>query len=92
MIARIRNKVVVGLFVMSLALLAGCSSSQTINDISVGMTKQEVIRALGAPVSSSATGMQETLRYRLYGGVTANPWYQEYYVNLLGGRVVAYGQ
>ncbi|MGG5890719.1 hypothetical protein ACLF3G_26850 [Falsiroseomonas sp. HC035] len=56
------------------------------------MTKADVIRTLGAPVSTAAQSGNELLQYRLYAGATANPWYQDYFVALQNGRVVAYGQ
>lgn len=89
---RYRAKTMAATALLGAAVLSGCSSSQGINDVSVGMTKQEVIRTLGSPTSTNAQGGTEVLTYNLYAGFTANPWYQLYYVRLQNGRVVAYGQ
>ena len=76
----------------STALLTGCASSQGMNNIHVGMTKQEVIQVLGSPQSVSAQGDKEILKYNLFAGATAIAWQQDYYVGLVQGRVVAFGQ
>jgi hypothetical protein len=73
-------------------LLVGCSSAQGLNAIHVGMTKQEVISVLGSPTSSSAQGGAEILGYNLYSGFFSPVWYQNYYVQLVQGEVVSYGQ
>lgn len=77
---------------MATSLLVGCSSAQGLNAIRVGMTKQEVISVLGSPSSSSAQGGAEILMYNLYSGFFSPVWYQNYYVRLVQGRVVSYGQ
>jgi len=75
---------------LSVIFLLGCAgSAKKMNKLKVGMTKQEVIEAIGQPNSSSAIRNQEYLRYRLNpGGLSPN----EYYVQLLDGKVVAYGK
>jgi len=83
---------VVAVALTAIFLLTGCSSSQGLNSIQVGMTKQDVIQVLGSPSSVRAQSGTEVLIYNLYGGITANPWYQDYYVQLAQGRVVAYGK
>src|SRR5687768_34818 len=78
--------------------LAGClNSSKKLNAVSVGMTKAEVIQALGQPDSVSATGGTEYMVYRLGQGVEVQydrfvPTRGNYYVRLLNGRVDSYGQ
>ena len=65
------------------------------NRISVGMTKADVIAAMGDPDSTAAPGAGvEYMRYSLtessieaYNGITA-----PYFVELVNGRVAAYGR
>lgn len=73
------------------ALLAGCSTAQNMSDVQLGMTKQEVVRVVGKPVSASAQGDTEILHFTLSNGITGNPWYQNYYVRLINGQVESYG-
>jgi hypothetical protein len=72
------------------AFIVGCAgSSKKMNALKLGMTKLEVIEAIGSPNSTSAAGDIEYLRYRLdSGGFSAD----EYYVKLLDGKVGAYGK
>ena len=73
-------------------LLVGCATTDRINRVSVGMTKAEVIAAMGNPDSSSGEGDTEELHYVLVN----NPVYPTsggtYAVKLQNGRVVSYGQ
>jgi len=79
--------VVILLFV---AFLLGCAGpSQRINNLKIGMTKQEVIETIGSPNSTSAIKNVEYLKYRSCTGVFYS---DEYYVRLLDGKVEAYGQ
>ena len=75
---------------IAVVFLFGCAgSSKKMNQLNLGMTKQEVIEAIGQPNSSSAIQNQEYLRYRLNPGEFSP---NEYYVKLLDGKVVAYGK
>jgi len=79
--------IVILLFV---AFFLGCAGpSQGINNLKLGMTKQEVIGAIGAPNSTSASGNLEYLKYRIN---TCVFYSDDYYVRLLDGKVEAYGQ
>ena len=75
--------------VLGVLLLFGCSSSKRMNQLKLGMTKAEVIEAIGPPKSTSATEDIVYLRYQLrYGsGFTS-----EYFVRLQEGRVDAFGR
>jgi outer membrane protein assembly factor BamE (lipoprotein component of BamABCDE complex) len=55
--------------------------------ISVGMTKEQVIKALGKPEYVSADGKSETLNY-----ILERPWWQDrpFVVRLVGGKVESY--
>ena len=93
---------------LSIALLAGCATaeeSRKMNQVSLGMTKQQVIEVLGPPVSTSAKSGVEYLNYRfaepgrraaaagaaLQGLPHADPT-TPYYVRLVEGRVESYGR
>lgn len=79
---------------LSIVLLAGCATAHKMNQISIGMTKQQVIEALGQPVSTSAKPGIEYLNYRfsetndprLYGYTTP------YFVRIVDGKVESYGR
>ena len=75
---------------IAVVFLFGCAgSSKKMNQLNLGMTKQEVIEAIGEPTSTSAKRNTECLNYHLTtGGFYTNV----YYVRLLDGKVVAYGQ
>jgi predicted oxidoreductase (fatty acid repression mutant protein) len=75
---------------LSVIFLLGCAESfQRMNNLKIGMTKQEVIEVIGAPNSTSATKNVEYLKYRISTGLF---YTDEYYVRLLDGKVESYGQ
>ena len=72
------------------AFLVGCAgSSKKMNALKLGMTKQEVVEAVGSPNSTSAAGDIEYLRYQLNSGGFST---DEYYVKLQNGKVKAFGK
>ena len=75
---------------LSVVFLIGCAgSAKKMNQLNLGMTKQEVIEAIGEPTSTSAKRNAEYLNYHLStGGFYTNT----YYVRLLDGKVDAFGQ
>jgi hypothetical protein len=76
--------------ILSVAFLFGCAGSQQkMNSLKIGMTKQEVIEAIGEPNLTSASGKLEYLKYRINVGLVYS---DEYFVRLLDGKVDAYGQ
>lgn len=80
-----------------LLFLVGCTtSSDSMAELSMGMTKGEVIKLLGKPDSVSATNGIEYLTYtlRTETSFTRNTWgYQgQYFVRLANGRVDSYGK
>jgi hypothetical protein len=79
--------IIVLLFV---AFLFSCAElSPKMNNLKIGMTKQEVIEAVGVPYRTSASGNVEYLKYRIDTGI----FYSDLYlVRLLDGKVDAYGQ
>ena len=72
--------------------LAGCTgTSAKLNRVALGMTKAEVVRAIGRPDTISAKGNTEYLIY-LWGRpkeLVGDP--NEYFVRLKDGRVDSYG-
>ncbi len=70
--------------------LMGCATPAKMNSLSVGMTKPEVIAAMGKPDSSSADASGETLIYMLTSDGGA--WYHSYFVKFAGGKVESFGK
>jgi hypothetical protein len=80
-----------------LLVLAGCTtSSETMTELSMGMTKSEVFKLMGKPDSISASNGTEYLTYtlRTETSFTRNTFgYQgQYFVRLVNGRVDSYGK
>ena len=73
-------------------LLSGCATGQVVrNDIRQGMTKQQVVAALGNPDGVQTSGNYEALEYanRLISGWS---WDRtDYYVILNNNVVTSYG-
>src|SRR5580693_7287835 len=53
------------LTVLIVVLLAGCATAEKLNDVRIGMTKDQVIALLGTPDSTSAQANVEYLTYYL---------------------------
>jgi hypothetical protein len=73
------------------AFLAGCATSEKLNDIHIGMTKSQVLAILGTPDSTSAQANVEYMTYYL----TAESGYgrdQPYMVRMVSGRVESFGR
>jgi hypothetical protein len=69
--------------------LFGCAgSSKKMNQLKLGMTRQEVIDAIGEPASTSAKRNTVYLNYHLRAG---SFYTDAYYVRLHDGKVDAYG-
>jgi hypothetical protein len=71
-------------------------TSKLMNKLSIGMTKAQVIEALGEPDSTSAKGRQEYLRYSLTDQLTHSDGSitlveMGYFVNLIAGKVESFG-
>lgn len=80
--------------ILVICALAACATAKKINNVALGMTKSQVIEAVGKPTSTSATGSTEYLNYRLYESYNAAYNYAstEFYVRLVDGRVDSYGK
>jgi hypothetical protein len=70
-------------------LMVGCASSKKINEISLGMNRDQVITQMGSPDSTSAKDNIEYLNYKL---ATDGLFRDDYYVRLVNGQVDAYGR
>ena len=65
------------------------------NSLSIGMTKKDVIRAMGEPSSTAVpVGSNEILRYRLTPDHTHAVYgiTEEYFVKLVDGKVTSFGK
>lgn len=83
------------IFMLSMSALPGCATgfgahSSKMNRVSLGMTKPQVIEALGEPQSTRAQGIAEYLTYNMFE-VAFGP-YVPYFVRLINGKVEAYGK
>ena len=82
------NRIMVVL--VGVVLFFGCAgSSKNMNKLHLGMSKAEVIEAMGHPDSTSANRDIEYLKYRFYSD---GLFTSEYYVKLQDGKVDAYGR
>jgi hypothetical protein len=86
-----------GLLVGWLALSGCASTAHKLNEVSVGMTKSEVLAKLGSPNSTRANEGVEYLVYKLRDRVELDPIKaqsigEDYFVQLKDGRVVSYGK
>ena len=77
---------------LSLAcLLSGCvTSSKKINDISIGMSKESVLKILGEPINTTADRESTYLNYSLVETFGGPP--TPYLIRIVNGKVDAYGR
>ena len=85
-------------FFLALAL-TGCmaavfGTAEQLNHLSVGMPKDEVLKRLGPPKSTAASGGIEYLQYRWVKTVIAadGNFPEDYYVGIRNGRVDSFGR
>ena len=75
--------------IIGVLFLAGCATTYRMDRVSVGMTKEQVVAAVGRPDSSASSGNGvEYIRYDLEahtGGIAT------YFVKLVNGKVDSYG-
>lgn len=74
---------------LALMLLMGCAGASKMNAVQLGMTKEQVVGAIGSPSSTSEMGNTRYLKYQL-----CSDWIftDRYYVRLTDGKVDAYGR
>src|SRR5262245_22545716 len=79
-----------------LLLLTGCvwPGARKMNDLRLGMTKQEVLDVMGPPVGTGAEGKAEFLYYKLdeQSFLRSGGYLVPYVVKLVEGRVEYYGR
>jgi len=77
------------LFFLSILVLGCAGSAKKINNLNLGMTKAEVIEAMGEPNFTSAAKDVEILSYEL----TSNSLYSDtYHVSIKNGKVERFGK
>jgi hypothetical protein len=82
---------ITSLAVLIVVLLAGCATAEKLNDVRIGMPKDQVIALLGTPDSTSAQANVEYLTYYLEG----DPDYgrdRPYMVRVVDGKVESFGR
>jgi len=73
------------------AVLTGCATSEKLNDLRIGMTKDQVLGLFGKPDSTTAQANVEYLTYYL----VADAGYgrdQPYLIRLVDGKVESFGR
>jgi len=71
--------------------VAACATATRTERLRIGMTKADVIAAMGQPLSFGADRQSEILYYRLYEeGLASEP--HTYFVRLVGGKVDSFGR
>lgn len=78
------------LFIL-VVVTSGCATANKLNNVSLGMSKQEVISELGPPVSTSAKEGVEYLKY-FFVEKDVRDGKTPYYVRLVNGKVESYGR
>lgn len=88
-------KILNTLILAGVIALVGCATAPKMNRLSIGMTKQEVVSAMGRPASTAAPGGGvEILRYWLVPSAHINLYQtkEEYFVKLVNGKVERFGK
>ena len=81
-------KKLVLMVLIAFLLLACAASANKMNKLKLGMTRADVIQAMGKPSSTSEAEGILYLRYKLRDGVITD----DYYIRLIDGKVEAYGR
>jgi hypothetical protein len=90
-----KQRIIWGLAAVVIAGIMGCTATaQKTNHLRLGMTKQEVLQVMDNPVSTTARGDVEVLRYELYETRyrAFHDFAVPYFIWLKDGRVKAYGK
>ncbi len=83
--------------VISMSTLAGCSATpERMVALEMGMSRAQVIKVMGAPISVSSIDDRDYLNYNLcVSGCTATPLLKRlrpFYVRLVNGKVDSFGE
>jgi hypothetical protein len=84
------KKIIISLVLLLAALFTGCTTADKLNDIRIGMTKDQVVTLLGQPDSTSAQANIEYLTY--YFSNDGSYRDQPYMVRLVEGKVESFGR
>ena len=91
---------IIYLFILAM-IVSGCAATvPNLNGISLGITKQDVIKVLGNPNNVSAKNNVEYLKYNCGGstffaaepGCVAPGGHGEWFVRIVDGKVESYGK
>ena len=83
------------LILVALTCLIGCATASRTNRLRIGMSKQEVVTAMGKPASTAADASGiEVLRYELSATRhdALHHRTEEYFVRLTSGKVERFGR
>jgi hypothetical protein len=83
------------LIIISFLFLSACAGTPKMNNLSVGMSKKEVISIMGQPDSTSAKGSIEYMSYSLWRDFwdrRPGDYSDQFYVRLVKGKVESYGR
>jgi hypothetical protein len=86
-----KSKILVLASVLLVGLLAGCNTAAQLNNIRIGMTKDQVLAILGTPDSTSAQADVEYLTYYLEGDANYGRD-RPYMVRVVDGKVESFGR
>jgi len=86
-------KLLIGIAIVSVLLSSCFAKAGRTSEVHYGMSKQEVVAVMGAPVSVSTHGSSESLSYSVCetDNQTLNGIMRPYVVRLIDGRVESYG-
>lgn len=74
------------ILIATAAALTGCAPWLGMENISIGMSKAEVLAQLGKPTDAAGAGNVEYFWYN-----PVNRFWQRYYVRIVNGKVESYG-
>ena len=86
-----KNKLLALASLLIVGLLVGCNSAEQLNNIHIGMSKDQVLAIMGTPNSTSAQANVEYLTYYLEGDAEYGRD-RPYMVRLVDGKVESYGR
>ncbi|HTZ21140.1 MAG TPA: SHOCT domain-containing protein [Opitutaceae bacterium] len=87
------KKILTAFILLLAALFTGCATADKLNDLRIGMSKDQVIAMLGKPDSTSAQANIEYLTYYLSNDSSYTYGRdQPYMVRLVDGKVESFGR
>jgi Short C-terminal domain/SmpA / OmlA family len=82
---------IISLTIFLVGLFAGCATADKLNDVHIGMTKDQIIGMLGKPDSTSAQGNIEYMTYYLANDSNYGRD-RPYSVRIVDGKVESFGR